>query len=190
MIVGLDWNKWAAIGQLVGAAGTFAAVVLSPYLARRAEKPKLNLSAGIRIIIAQGNEPPYPEVIDLTLRNIGSLTTHISQFGWQTGRWPFSHPRWAIRQYAIQMAGDTGMGTNPPYELPPGQRRTSILDHDQFFDGLQQKRGVFFARNWPMLGLIRTPIWVVAHLESGVLIRERVERDLARALFEAEASKK
>lgn len=182
-----DWNKWAAIGQLAGAAASFAAVVTSLYLAKRAEKPKLILRAGQRIILSPGATGPAPEVIDITIRNAGVLTAHISQFGWRAGRWPFKRPLWAIRQVAIQLPGDMGLGTHTPFELPPGQRRTMIINQENFMSWLAEKKGEpFFARQWPLLGLRRTPIWVVAHLENGLTIRSRVERELAEALYQAE----
>lgn len=186
------WTKWSAIGQILGAAGTFAAVVVSLHLARRAEKPKLKLECGVRVIIDplyQG-KGPRPRVVDITARNYGHLTAHISQYGWQTGLWFLKWPNWLTKQFAIQIPGDTGLGTNPPLELAPGTRRSSILNLTQFIDGIKKKTGEpFFARRWPIFGLRPTSIYVVAHLESGVTIRQRVEKVFEKVLFEAEAER-
>jgi hypothetical protein len=189
-MTGEDWNRWAAIGQLAGAIGTFAAVITSLYLTLRAERPKLRLTAGVRLVIDVQAEGEFPKVIELTVRNAGSLTAHISQFGWQTGRWPLKSPAWLARQYAVQQPGELGAGTDPPYELPPGQRRSTILDFGNFLGWIRRKKGPpFFARAWPGLGVRRTSIWIVAFLESGVSIKARVEPDFADDLLQAEVQR-
>lgn len=184
----MDWNKWAAIGQLAGAVGTFAAVLTSLYLSRRAERPKLKLIAGVRLIVDPDADGDFPKVIDTTVRNAGTLTAHVSQYGWRTGRWRFKWPNWLARQHAIQQPGQLGLSFDPPFELPPGQRRTTLLGYDNFMHWIGEKKGEpFFARVWPVLGLRRTAVWTVAYLESGVSIIARVEPDLAEDLFQAEA---
>ena len=183
----IDWNKWAAIGQIAGAVGSFAAVATALYLARREERPKLRLTAGIRISIGQGDLAPYPEFVVITVRNIGLTTAHLNQFGWQTGAWRFSKPKWLARQYAVQTTGQTGMGFNPPYEVPPGQSRSTFLRLPDFVAGIKTKKGkAFFAREWPKLGTRETPIYVTAHLESGMTVSALVEKSLAEKLWNAE----
>jgi hypothetical protein len=175
---------------LLGAAATLAAVIVSLYLALRSEKPRLKLSAGISLVIGDGDEPPYPQIIDLTVRNFGSLTAHVSQYGWQTGTWRWKWPDFLARQHAIQIPGATGYGKNPPFELAPGKRETSILNFDNFIEGISKKAGPpFFARKWPLLGLRPTPVYVVAHLESGLSLKEPVQSELAKQLFNAEQAR-
>lgn len=182
-----DWNKWAAIGQIAGALGSFAAVATALYLARREERPKLRLNAGIRIIIGHGDGPPYPEFVVVTIRNTGLTTAHINQFGWRTGSWRFSRPKWLTRQFAVQTPGQTGMGFDPPYEVPPGQSRSTFLRMPDFLAGIEKKKGPsFFAREWPRLGVRRTSIFVTVHLESGITVVTLVEKDLVERLWNAE----
>lgn len=183
----LFWTKWSAIGQIVGAIGALAAAIVALYLARRSEKPRVKLSAGVRSVFQAGDEPPFPQIISLTIRNQGLTTAHVSQWGWRTGFWPLHWPAWARRQYAIQNCGTTDLGTDPPFELAPGTRQVTILDHDNFIEGIQEKSGsAFFARNWPVFGLRPTPIFVVAHLESGLSVQARAEPELQKVLFETE----
>jgi hypothetical protein len=184
----LYWSRIASIGQILGALGTFLAVLVSLYLARRGEKPKLSLRATIGVLINPGEEGPFPRIIDITVRNKGVLNAHVSQYGWQTGVWRFKWPSWLARQFAVQNAGQTGLGVDPPFELPPGQRRTTVLDHHNFLDGIAEMAGEpFFARRLPLIGLRPTPIYVVAHLESGMSVKAPVDSALARALFEVES---
>lgn len=186
----LFWTKWSAIAQILAAIGTLAAVVVSLYLARRGEKPKLVLTAGIRLIISPGEEGPFPRIVDITVRNKGVLSAHVSQYGWQTGVWRLKWPSWLARQYAVQNAGQTGHGVDPPFELPPGQRRSSVLDYENFLNGIEGMSGApFFARNWPLFGLRPAPTYIVAYLESGLSIKAAIESGLAKALFEAERNR-
>jgi hypothetical protein len=183
----LFWTKWSAIAQILAAVGTLAAVVVSLYLARRGEKPKLVLTAGIRLVITPGEEGPFPRIVDITVRNKGVLSAHISQYGWQTGVWRLKWPSWLARQRAVQNPGLTGYGVDPPFELPPGQKRLSALDYDNFLEGIEGMSGdPFFARRWPLIGLRPTPAYIVAYLESGITIKAPVESDFASALFETE----
>ena len=183
------WTKWAAIGQVLGAFGTFAAVAVSLHLARRSEKPKLLLTCGIRLIIdpMQAHGESRPQVIDITVRNQGLITAHVSQYGWETSRSPFKWPTWASKQFAIQMPGLTGLGKDPPVEVKPGTRQSTILDFQNFKDGIMGKSGKpLFARKWPIFGLRSTAVYIVAHLESGLSIKHRVESDLEKELYEIE----
>ena len=185
------WSKWSAIGQIVGALGTFAAVITSLYLSRRSEKPRLKVDAGIRMLIGQGSTKPYPEYISITVRNVGTQTAHVTQFGWRTGLWKFSWPAWLKIQYAIQTPGMLGIGEDPPFVVPPGTKRDTILDKKHFFEGIAKKSGgPFFARDWPFLNRRRTAIYIVANLESGMSVSARVEESLEHQLFVAERDAK
>ena len=181
------WSKWAAIGQIVGALGTFAAVITSLYLSRRSEKPRLKVDAGVRMLIGHGSKKPYPEYISITVRNVGTQTAHVTQFGWRTGLWKFSWPAWLKVQHAIQTPGMLGIGEDPPFVVPPGTKRDTILDKKQFIEGIAKKSGgPFFARDWPIFNRRPTAIYIVAHLESGMSVSARVEENLEHELFAAE----
>ena len=79
------------------------------------------------------------------------------------------------------------MGHETPYEVPPGQSRSTFLRMADFLASVEEKKGrALFAKEWPRFGLRHTPIYVVAHLESGISISALVEKDLAERLWGAE----
>ena len=181
------WTKWSAIGQIAGAFGTFAAVITSLYLSRRGEKPRLNICAGVRILISQGSTKPYPEYVSITVRNVGTQTAHVTQFGWRTGLWKWKWPAWLKRQHAIQTSGMLRISEDPPFVVPPGTKRDTMLNKELFLESIANKSGgPFFAKDWPVLRRRPTAIFIVAHLESGISVSARVEDELADELFAAE----
>jgi hypothetical protein len=187
----VDWEKWAAIGQIAGALGTFLAVLTSLYLARDSIRPKLSVSAGIRIVIEAGAQEPFPKIIVFDVRNLGMRDVYVDQIGWRVGRWPFRRPDWLARGFAVQTFGTVLESTNPPFALAQGRRVTSMLQFEQTIRNINNRDGdrPFFAKVWPIIGIRRSPVFAQVHLSSGETIKARVEKDLERALFEAEAEK-
>lgn len=180
------WEKVAAIGQVVGAAGTFAAVYVALHLARRSERPKLRLSVGKRLVVGFG-EQDSPDILNFTIQNLGLTSAHVMQFGWRVGRWPFRFPEFLARGYAIQTFSSNIYGYPPPYEVPPGQRRTSDMEYNSFFKSLESMTGEpFFSKRWPLLGLRGRPVYAVVHLENGIEVSTRVENGFEKDLHKSE----
>ena len=186
-----DWMKWSAIGQIAAAAATFAAVVVSLYLARSATRAKAKISTGLRITVG-GARNPNEQLIAFTVVNRGQRPLHVQMLGWRTGIWPFGWPRFLHRQTAIIPAWDTlHWGGEPPYELPPYRSRMSVQALDPLIEQISSWRGElwsqpFFARVWPIVGIRPTAIFAMVHLEEGLTLTHRVEQSLAKALYDAE----
>lgn len=187
----IDWTKWSAIGQIAGAAGTFAAVITSLWLAVRSGRPRLRISCGIRIVIESGSEAPFPELIQVDIRNVGQQDAHVEQIGWRTGRWRLRYPKWLRQQHAIQLFGNVLDSANPPFVIPVGQRRTALLDLPQSLENILARSGdePFFARKWPLLGMRSTAIYAVVFLANGQKRSARVERNLELRLLSGERAK-
>jgi hypothetical protein len=187
----VDWTKWAAIGQLVGAAGTLAAVVTSLWLSNRSSRPRLKITCGIRLLIGEGDQAPFPELIQFSIRNVGERDAHVEQIGWRTGGWPFHRPGWIAPQFAIQLFGTVAGSANPPFIVPVGQRRDSLLSLPQTIENISTRSGrdPFFARQWPYWGLRRTKIRAVVHLANGLSRSSQVEPDLEVRLLAGECAK-
>ena len=187
----IDWDKWAAIGQIAGALGTFFAVLTSLYLARDSIRPKLSVNAGIRIIIEAGAQEPFPKLIVFDVRNVGMRDVYVDQIGWRVGRWPFRKPYLLARGFAVQPFGTVLESTNPPFALAQGRRVTSMLQFEQTISSIKKRHGdsPFFAKVYPIMGIRRSPVFVQVHLSSGETIKARVEKDLESALFDAEKEK-
>jgi hypothetical protein len=157
MCVEVDWDKWAAIGQIAGALGTFLAVLTSLYLARDSIRPKLALRAGIRIVIEAGAQEPFPKLIVFEVRNVGMRDVYVDQIGWRVGRWPFRWPAWLTSGFAVQTFGTVFESTNPPFALAQGRRATSMLQFEQTIRNIHGRHGErpLFAKLWPVIGIRR-----------------------------------
>lgn len=181
----LFWTKLAAIGQLLGAVATFAAVVVSLWIALSERRPKLKVKAGERLTIGGGL--PEQRLLMISITNVGQRVAQVRTVGWQSGHWPWQWPNFLRRQNAVQMPGDTGLGQDPPFVIEPGQEISVYLDLDHYLARIkEQDRDPMFSRTWPLLGLIPAKAWVLAATAEGRTARGPVEKPLMRLLVEAE----
>ena len=187
----VDWNKWSAIGQIAGAAGTFAAVLTSLWLAGRSSRPRIEVRCGIRLLIESGAEAPFPELIQFDIRNVGQQDAHVEQIGWHTGRLWLARPKWLARQQAIQLFGTVPGSANPPFIVPVGQRRAALLSLPQTLENILARSGdePFFARCWPLVGVRATAIYAIVLLANGQTKHARVEHGLELGLRDSERAK-
>ena len=107
-----DWclHLWEVVGVWFTGTATFAAVVVSLMLASR-KGIRLEVSARVMLIIDPGAEPPYPEVLFITVRNVGTRTAKITGAGWRHRPWGRRH---AYQQFNLE--GYSG----PPATIKPG----------------------------------------------------------------------
>jgi hypothetical protein len=135
---------------------TFAAVVVSLQLARR-EGIRMTVSAGVRDLVRPGTEPPFPKVLSITVRNIGSRPAPIEGVAWRRRPWS--------SRYAYQLFDPEGGFPGPPVTVDVGKSVTFILPlsdsrrirwGDEFLDN--------FAGRYPSLGvrLVRVHAWTPA----------------------------
>lgn len=179
----LFWLKVSAIGQVAGALATFLAVAVSLYIALHGRRPRLKLKVGKRMFLGGGL--PDRDVIMFSVTNTGERPVHVRSLGWQTG-WLRWGPRGWKRQLAVQMFGELREGTEPPYEIQPGQEVSSYIDFDSFIGRIEERdREPFFFRRWAKLGVKRTSIWGHVYTADGHTITARVEKELAAAFHEA-----
>lgn len=85
------WEKISAIGQVAGAIATFAAVVVSLYIARRGRVPRLSLKVGERLTIGGGL--PEQRLLMFSVTNMGERPVYVRQLGWRNGWLPHG-PAW------------------------------------------------------------------------------------------------
>jgi len=96
------WQFINTFAPWLSAIGTFAAVLVSLYLARQASMLNLNITAGHRVILTPGKKGPYPEFISISIINTGNRDLQITDIGWKVG---FFKKK---RQHAIQMIEQDG----------------------------------------------------------------------------------
>jgi hypothetical protein len=87
-----DWclHFWEVVGVWATGAATFAAVVVSLMLARR-EGIHIKVSAGHRLLVQTGQQQPWPELLVIVVRNVGSRPAKIEGIGWRRRPWRRLH---------------------------------------------------------------------------------------------------
>ncbi len=109
---------WNAIGTWFAGIATFLAVLVSLYLARKAERLNLKVSAGIRLIF-EGDGSPAEENVGITVTNLGDRPVIINSIGWKIGKGKEA-------RYCIQPV--TGKYTHQyPKQLAHGEQCTFLV---------------------------------------------------------------
>lgn len=76
---------WSAVGTWVAGIATFIAVLVSLYLARRAEAVKIKTDVGVRLIFA-GDGTPAEKHVGFSAVNLGDRPINIVSIGWSVGK--------------------------------------------------------------------------------------------------------
>jgi hypothetical protein len=93
---------------------TFLAVLVLALA--RLERIRIAVSAGHRQLVTAGNGPPFPGLLVVTIRNVGSRRAAIKGIGWRRRPWR--------RLHGYQQFDPTGRDTRPPVGLEPGDARS------------------------------------------------------------------
>ena len=180
----LFWLQVSALGQVAGAFATFLAVVTSLYIALHGRKPRLRVVVGERMIL--GGHEHGGKLLTFSVANQGERPVHVSGLGWRTG-WLSFGPRFLRRQYAVQLTGGIGLGSDPPYQIEAGAAVSSYAVMSNVLEATRKRKGrPFFTRDWPGLGRRNTAVWGYAYTADGHTIHVRAEKALVEVLAEAE----
>jgi hypothetical protein len=76
---------WNVVGTWLAGIATFAAVVVSLHLARKADRVRIQANAGIRLVFA-GDGTPAEEHVGITAVNQGERPVTINSIGWRIGK--------------------------------------------------------------------------------------------------------
>lgn len=106
-------------GTWLSGVGALLAVVTALYLARMERTVRLKVSAGLRLIVTPGEEQT-PEVVDITVVNVGERPVVITNVLW----------RWGIlrRHYAVQVTGSPMDSLQILQRLDPGHRGSFYIE--------------------------------------------------------------
>lgn len=174
-----DWclHFWEVVGAWFTGLATFAAVVVSLVLARR-EGIRITVSAGHRLLV-QGQEPPWPELLVITVRNVGSRRVTVEGVGWRRRPW--------LRLHGYQAFDPTGGYPGPPTAIEPGDSRSFSLplSHTQMQWG--EDFVEHFVGRWPRIGvhLIRVIAWTPSGTQCSAFLEPSLKQWLvekARAM--------
>lgn len=76
---------WNVVGSWVAGIATFAAVLVSLHLARRTERVRLKVSAGLRLVI-RGDGTPPEEHLNIGVTNLADRAVTVNTVGWVVGK--------------------------------------------------------------------------------------------------------
>jgi hypothetical protein len=183
-----EWclHFWEVVGIWFTGIATFAAVLVSLALARR-EGIRMTVSAGVRDLVRRGSEPPFPEVLSITVRNIGSRPAPIEGIAWRRRPWS--------SRYVYQLFDAEGGFPGPPITVDVGKSATFMLplsDRSRVQWGDEFLHD--FAGRYPNLGLrlVQVRAWTPAghrcsaFLESSLRqwIIDKITRERSRSRTE------
>jgi hypothetical protein len=167
-----DWclHFWEVVGVWFTGIATFAAVLVSLTLARR-EGVKITISAGQFVL--PGPIKPFPEILIIRIRNIGTRAAIIEGIGWRRRPWRKLH--------ALQFFAPTQGYPGPPVKIEGGNSHsfTLPLSHTDI------EWGEWFLKDFvgrrPRLGvhLIR----VIAYTPAGVRCSAFIDSSLKKWLI-------
>ena len=186
----LLWTKIAAVGQVVGALATAAAVIVSLWIVISDRRYALDVAIGIRLRFV-GDGSPEEKLVAYNVTNTGQRSFRINSIGWRTG-WIsglFSKivPRFMRTRHAIQIAEDHHFSTQLPCDVNPGNSVFFFIDCQRFAQDRTDNDNDFFNRIMPFCKFkIRPPIHGVVHIVGAKPKYYRVEKSLRRLLTNGE----
>jgi hypothetical protein len=166
---------WVAVGTWVAGLATLAAVVVALYLARRTEKVRFKVHAGLRLVVI-GDGSPFQEHLSISVTNLGERPVTINSVGWAIGRG-------RQRRYCIQPVSGP-FTTQYPVELAHGKNANFMVSFLATPNWLHE-----FATGFVKDLSDRSLKTLVAqvHTAVGQTVEVRPESDLLQRLKEAAA---
>lgn len=113
-MIHMDWKdvNWGSVADWVSGIGSLAAAISAVYLARSAQKIKLQGHFGHRLILGTGR--PTREVISIGVTNIGNRTTTVRNIGIRSGLFK--------KRYGIIMVGQSDISESIPKTIADGEQ--------------------------------------------------------------------
>jgi hypothetical protein len=138
-IILFDKETWEFVNSFapwLSAFATIAVVIVSLYFSRRDKKIRIEISAGYRLIISQGDLNNRPEYLNVHIVNIGHREVQIVNIGWKIG--------FIKKKYFIQKRiNNDGLSSPMPIRLRDGDEANYYIplnDETNWIDNLIEKR--------------------------------------------------
>ena len=171
----MDVETWKFINTFapwLSAIGTLSAVTVSLYLAR-AEKPmKLEVRAGHRIIIGQGQKGKPPGYLYISAINTGHRIATITNVGWRVGLFR--------KRHVIQLVQKDIYSSGVPVRIDDGKEAKWLIPLDQEDNWIER-----FSRDF----LLPHPHWnlfclrLQVHTSVGKTFESQIEKSLKEELL-------
>lgn len=167
--------EWGSVADWVSGIGSMSAAISALYLAKSANKIKLQAHFGHRLLLVQGMEPQ--EIILFSVTNIGNRSTVIKSVGLRTGLFR--------KRYGIIAVEKNNISDVMPKALADGEEgRWSIVLHGKN-NWLTELRDKFVA-DW----LDAWTLCLEIHTSNGGVINVRAEKGIRKKLLEIPLRKK
>jgi hypothetical protein len=167
-----DWclHFWEVVGVWFTGIATFAAVFVSLALARH-EGVNIKVSAGQ--FVKPGPVSPFPEILNIRVRNVGTRTAIIEGIAWRRRPWGKLH--------ALQMFAPAQGYFGPPVTIEGGNSHsfTLPLSHTEIRWGEWFLKD--FVGRWPRFGVHF--ICVIAYTPAGVRCSAFIDSSLKQWLI-------
>ncbi len=153
VFLGLSKAQWDLINSFsnwLSAIGTIAAVIVSLWFATKASRLQCHAQVGHRIVIEQGSQGIYPEILVFRIVNTGERPFQVNSVGWRVGIF-----RW--RREAMQFY-DRAQSSPMPVELQHDQEATWVVPL------LSEEKGWF--KTFPRKMLSPHPLFYSATLRA------------------------
>lgn len=132
------WQFVNTFAPWLSAFGTIAAVVTALYLARRADKIRLQLRVGIRMVAVRGGgEDHGKEYVWVSITNLGRRKAHITHMFWKPVPWRKSGLIW--------IAPENQYSSKFPTTIDDGESANYVLPVEEFKERFKERAQDFFA---------------------------------------------
>lgn len=157
---------WSLAGSWLASIATLAAVVVSLWLARRSERVRLKVHAGVRLLF-RGDGTPAEKNIEISVTNLAAMPVTIESVGWAIGRGN-------NKKYSIQNVSGPD-SSQYPLELAYGKRASFLVSLKHMPDWPDE-----FANNFidSVKSYYLNTLVAQVHTSVGKTVEARAERGL------------
>jgi hypothetical protein len=157
----------------LAAIGTLAAVWVALYFARNDKRIRLEVNAGHRLMITQGQKGPHPEYLLIRIVNLGHREAQITNIGWKVGLFK--------KQHAIQTTIQDGISSRLPVRLKDGEEASYYIPLHGEYSWLDGFINDFYQNN-PKSIVKHTKIQVFTSV--GKTFESTIEKGLQKYILE------
>lgn len=172
----MDRETWEFINSFspwLSAFGTIAAVIVALYLARIDKRVRLEVSAGIRLMVTPGVSGPHPEYLVIRIVNIGHREAQITNIGWKVG--------FLKKKLAVQTTIKDGLSSDLPVRLKDGQEASYYIPLNERTNWLKGFVHDFLPNKFRLRSRF---IRVTVHTSIGKSFETKIEKGLRNRLID------
>jgi len=172
----MDRQTWEFINSFsswLSAFGTIAAVIVALYLARIDKRVRLEVSAGIRLIVSPGVSGPHPEYLVIRIVNSGHREAQITNIGWKVGFFK--------KKLAVQTTIKDMLSSDLPVRLKDGQEASYYIPLNERINWLKDFVHDFLPNRYRLRSRF---IYATVHTSIGKSFEAKREKGLRKRLVD------